>query len=42
MSEKTDHLAQILDIEILVPRYNVLFTLRNGKVRIAIDYTVLE
>ena len=42
VSEKTDHLAQVLDIEILVPRCSALFTLRNGEVRIAIVYTVLK
>ena len=42
VSEKTDHLAQILDIEILVPSCSALLTLRNGEVRIAIAYTILE
>ena len=42
VSEKTDHLAQVSDIEILVPRCSALFTLRNGDVRITIAYTVLE
>ena len=41
-SEKIDHFAQISDIEILVPHCSALFTLRNGEVRIAISYTVLE
>ena len=31
MSEKTDHLAQVLDFKILVPRCSVLFTLRNSE-----------
>ena len=42
VSEKTDHFAQISDIEILVPRCSALFTLHNGEVRIAIAYTVLK
>ena len=42
VSEKTDHLAQVTDIEILVPWCSALFTLRNGEVRMAIAYTVLE
>ena len=29
--EKTDHFAQISDIEILVPRSSALFTLRNSE-----------
>ena len=36
VSEKTDHLAQVSDFEMLVPRCSTLFTLRNGEVRIAI------
>ena len=42
VSEKNDHLAQVSDIEILVPHCSALFTLSNGEVRIAIAYTVLE
>ena len=42
VSEKTDHLVQVSDIEILVPCCSTLFTLCNGEVRIAIVYTVLE
>ena len=42
VSEKTDHLAQISDIEIVVLRCSALFTLRNGEVRIVIEYTVVE
>ena len=41
-SEKTDHLAQVSDFELLVPRCSVLFTLCNGKVRIVIAHSVLE
>ena len=40
--EKTDHFSQISDIDILVSRCSALFTLRNGEVRIAIVYTVIE
>ena len=40
--EKTDHLAHVSYIEILVPCCSVLFTLCNGEVRIAIAYTVLK
>ena len=39
VAEKTDHLAQVSDMEILVPRCSALC---NGEVRIAIVYTVLE
>ena len=42
VSEKIDHLAQVSDVEILVPRCSALFTLRNGEVRIVIAYTVLK
>ena len=42
MPEKTDHFAQISDIEILVPHCSALFSLCNGEVRITIVYTVLE
>ena len=35
---KTDHSAQILDIELRVPR-SMLIALRNGEVRITIAYT---
>ena len=42
VAEKTDHLAQVSDIEILVPRCSTLCTLCNGEVRITIAYTVLE
>ena len=42
VSEKTDHLAQVSDFEILVPRCSTQFTLHNGEVRIAIAYIVLE
>ena len=38
VAEKSDHLPQVSDIEILVP----LCTLCNNEVRIAIAYTVLE
>ena len=30
VSEKTDHLAHVSDVEISVPCCSVLFTLRNG------------
>ena len=39
MCEKTDHLAQVSDIE---TRCSALFTLRNGEVRVVIAHTVLE
>ena len=39
---ETDHLAQVSDFEILVPHCSALFTLREGEVRIAIAYSVLE
>ena len=40
--KKTDHFAQISDIEILVPHCSALFTPCNGEIRILIAYTVLE
>ena len=42
VSEKTDHLAQVSDFEIVVPRCSVLFILHNDEIRIAIVYSVLE
>ena len=41
VAEKADHLAQVSDIEILVPRCSALFTLCNGVVRIAIAFRIL-
>ena len=40
--EKTDHSAQISDIEILVPRCEALFTPHESEVRFAIAITALE
>ena len=31
LSEKTDHLAEVSDVQILVPYCNALFTLRNSR-----------
>ena len=42
VAEKTDHLAQVSDFEILVPRCSALFTLCKGVVRIALALSVLE
>ena len=42
VSEKTDHLSQVSDIDIFITRCSALFTLRNGEVRIAIVYTILK